>query len=775
MSQRLGEHVRLSLLGWLATIATACCFLPTISNQSYLIQAAFLSGLLAAVGIGLRACRTPAVGVLLVQLALLIEVLVVAFGDKLKYLLLPTPGTVDGLRADISAGLEVAQKFAAPTPKSAGLTLLVLFGIGVVGVLVDFFAAGVRRVQLTGLPLLILYTVPVTALPDGVPVYGFLPGAAAYIALLLADERDRLSHWGRLVSRTPHDTAPSTMDTSGLVSNGRRIAVIAVASAVVLPLFIPAFSSAWFDNGRGVGNGRGNGTNLSFSDPMVSLAQSLRRPVKEDVLKVSGPAPPEYLRLVVLDQPGPDNWSASALDLDNTLPLDQPLPGPEGVADDVPSTAGQLAIAPTDEFPTDSSWLPVPYALRNVDINGDWAYVPRDQTVSATSLTSADNIDEYSVSYSELGFTEAQLRASGPPPAAIQQEFAQVPDGVPAVVPNVALSVTAGTQDPYEQAVLLQTFFRDSEQFTYDIDASYGYGYESMAEFLDKRKGFCQQFAATMAMMARTLDIPSRVVVGFLKPDRQEAPGTYVITSHDVHAWPELYFEGLGWVRFEPTPRSGASVPSYADNLTVPNGITPSQTGTAATDDFRNRNPNTEQNTTATDAGANGGSGGGGAAPSKYWVVLVLLIAVLLLPAGLRHGVRRNRLNRPVEHAEAAEAAWMELRDHLRDLRLPWTGSMTPRARERSVAGLLVDDADGLQALRRLALSVERSRYATAALSGADPATDVVEVMDVIDRRAERAQRLRATFLPASLLPDLRRAWRDWRAGHRRSQPDEAA
>ena len=773
MSRRFGEHLKLAFLGWLATVATACCFLPTISNQSYLIQAAFLSALLVGLGVGLRACRTPAAGVLLIQLAALVELLVVTYGDKLKYGLLPTPGTLEGLRRDIDAGLEVAQKFAAPTPKSAGLTLLVLFSIGVVAVLVDFFAVGVHRVPLTGLPLLTLYTVPVTALPDGVPIYGFLPGAAAFIALMLADERDRLSHWGRLVSRSSNDSSHLTMDTSGLVSNGRRIAVIAVASAVILPVFIPAFSSAWFDNGRGVGDGPGLGPNLSFGDPMVSLAQSLRRPVKEDVLKVSGPVSPEYLRLVVLDQPGPDNWSASALDLDNTLPLGQVLPRPGGVGDEVQTTVRQFDIATTEEFPTDSAWLPVPYALRTVSIDGDWAYVPRDQTVSATSLTSASTLGEYSVSYSELKFTEEQLRAAGPAPADIQREFGQVPDGVPASVVNLARALTNGAQNSYEEAALLQTFFRDSTQFTYDLDASYGYGYESMAEFLEKRRGFCQQFAATMAMMARTIGIPSRVVVGFLQPDRQEGD-TYVISSHDVHAWPELYFEGLGWVRFEPTPRSGAALPAYAPSFTLPTGATPTATGlNQPTDDLLGRNPNVEQRTSSTDAGANGRSGGDGGAPSKYWLILAGMLVVLLLPAALRKGLRHNRLGRPVEHAAAAEAAWMELRDHLRDLRLPWTGSMTPRARERAVSGLLLDDADGLHALRRLSLSVERSRYATAALPGADPATDVVEVMDVISRGAERGQRIRATLLPASLLPDLRRAWQSWLEGRRHHETDD--
>ncbi|MEJ7690940.1 MAG: DUF3488 domain-containing protein [Nocardioidaceae bacterium] len=317
--------------------------------------------------------------------------------------------------------------------------LLVLFGIGVVAVLVDFFAAGVRRVPLTGLPLLILYTVPVTALPDGVPIYGFLPGAAAYIALLLADERDRLSHWGRLVSRTPDDSVQPTMDTSGLVSNGRRIAVIAVTSAVVLPVFIPAFSSAWFDNGRGVGNGPGNGTNLSFSDPMVSLAQSLRRPVKEDVLVVSGPTSPEYLRLVVLDQPGPDNWSASALDLDNTLPLDRTLPAPEGVGDDVESNrqparhradrrvshrlliaAGAVRTAQRLDRRRLGLRPPGPDGLgHQPDVGRQHPGVLRELLPAGASRRSS----------CELPVHHRHE---------IQQDFGQVPDDVPAVVQNLA-------------------------------------------------------------------------------------------------------------------------------------------------------------------------------------------------------------------------------------------------------------------------------------------------------------------------------------------------
>jgi len=125
----------------------------------------------------------------------------------------------------------------------------------------------------------------------------------------------------------------------------------------------------------------------------------------------------------------------------------------------------------------------------------------------------------------------------------------------------------------------------------------------------------------------------------------------------------------------------------------------------------------------------------------------------------LRRGVRRARLNRPIDAADAAESAWLELRDHVRDLRLPWTGSMTPRARERALRGLLMGDRESLAALNRLTLSVERSRYAASPSTGADSASDAVAVMGSISQAAERGQRVRALLLPSSLVPDIRRSW----------------
>jgi hypothetical protein len=199
--------------------------------------------------------------------------------------------------------------------------------------------------------------------------------------------------------------------------------------------------------------------------------------------------------------------------------------------------------------------------------------------------------------------------------------------------------------------------------------------------------------------------IPSRIAVGFLQASDQDS-GNYVMTTRDVHAWPELFFEGAGWVQFEPTPTGSTGFPPYATAVPVPSA-TPSTSSTSGSasnptsDSFR---PSAGR----TDAppSSSGGGTSGPVAPSRVWWIALLVIAVALLPASLRLAVRRARMIRPLEPPEAAESAWLEMRDRIRDLRLPWSGSMTPRARERAVAPLLHCDKQGLQALNRLAISV---------------------------------------------------------------------
>ncbi len=129
------------------------------------------------------------------------------------------------------------------------------------------------------------------------------------------------------------------------------------------------------------------------------------------------------------------------------------------------------------------------------------------------------------------------------------------------MVSRVAREVTAGAANPYEQAVKLQEYFAINGGFEYDTQVKVGSGSQAIARFLEDKQGFCVHFSFAMAAMARSLGIPARVAVGFA-PGSPQADGSVSVGLRDAHAWPEVYFEGVGWTRFEPTPTRG-STPSY--------------------------------------------------------------------------------------------------------------------------------------------------------------------------------------------------------------------
>ena len=122
--------------------------------------------------------------------------------------------------------------------------------------------------------------------------------------------------------------------------------------------------------------------------------------------------------------------------------------------------------------------------------------------------------------------------------------------------------------------MLLQQWFRSGGGFTYSTENARGSGMRAIRDFLlENKSGYCEQFATGMALMARIAGIPSRVGIGFL-PGQSGKDGQYTVRMHDMHAWPELYFQGTGWVRFEPTP--AARVPS-TPNWTVAASAGPDQ------------------------------------------------------------------------------------------------------------------------------------------------------------------------------------------------------
>jgi transglutaminase superfamily protein/uncharacterized protein DUF4129 len=125
-----------------------------------------------------------------------------------------------------------------------------------------------------------------------------------------------------------------------------------------------------------------------------------------------------------------------------------------------------------------------------------------------------------------------------------------VPDTLPPQVEELARAWTADADNVFDRARAIEEQLRT---FEYRDDAAFGSGPTAILEFLNEdRAGFCQQFAASMAAMLRTLDIPARVVVGFT--NGVPVNGSWTVRSDRMHAWVEVLFTGVGWMPFEPTP-----------------------------------------------------------------------------------------------------------------------------------------------------------------------------------------------------------------------------
>ncbi|MDP9479851.1 MAG: DUF3488 and transglutaminase-like domain-containing protein, partial [Actinomycetota bacterium] len=158
--------------------------------------------------------------------------------------------------------------------------------------------------------------------------------------------------------------------------------------------------------------------------------------------------------------------------------------------------------------------------------------------------------------------TTAQLRAAGTAyPAAVRERFLQLPEDVPAEVGETAEKVRVGydTATPYDTARAIERYLLYDGGFVYDLDADYTRADRAIGEFLgDGKRGFCVQFATSMALVAREMGVPSRVVYG-ARPGEKVAPGEYVVRGRDMHTWVEVFFPGVGWYPFDPTPGFGVS------------------------------------------------------------------------------------------------------------------------------------------------------------------------------------------------------------------------
>jgi transglutaminase-like putative cysteine protease len=350
--------------------------------------------------------------------------------------------------------------------------------------------------------------------------------------------------------------------------------------------------------------------------------------------------------------------------------------------------------------------LPVSTFPRTVEVGGSWLYdAARDEVIGERTTTTDMS---YEMTVQVPAITADSLRRNENAEVRGLDDFLVVPatehsDEMRAL----ALEITTEADGRYEQALALQSYLRDAQNFQYDTRVAPAQSDDAVWDFLETRRGYCVQFATAMSMLARTLGIPARLGVGFL-PGTPDQDRVYTVTGKQSHAWPELYFPGTGWVRFEPTPavQSGAP-PVWSDPLvfatTAPNapGFTAAPGATAGATSTQTSGP--------LSAGPDTDEG----VPAEL-VPVGVLVLLALAAAGTALVARRGRGTPPL----TAESAWGRLRARLTPFDIVWTDAQTPRqvveiVRRRVVElrGEPLTDA-GDAALLGLATEVQRDRYA---------------------------------------------------------------
>jgi transglutaminase-like putative cysteine protease len=150
-------------------------------------------------------------------------------------------------------------------------------------------------------------------------------------------------------------------------------------------------------------------------------------------------------------------------------------------------------------------------------------------------------------------------------PEEIRDTYLQLPKLDPRIA-ELAKQVTARSQTPFDKTITLENYLRS--RYTYTLTLTGKPGDDPLAHFLfETRAGHCEYFASAMAIMLRTLGIPTREVNGFLPGEYNDLGEDYIVRASDAHSWVEVYFPGTGWMTFDPTPPGAESAGGFFARL----------------------------------------------------------------------------------------------------------------------------------------------------------------------------------------------------------------
>ena len=646
-------ELRLTIVLWLAILAAIVPLHRVVAGGFWLLGAAALPAALLGIGFALRRLRVPAVGVTLVELAAWTGAITAVFFPTSALLgVIPTGNALAAAPRLVQIAANEIGLGVAPIAASIAISFVIVACLGLLTVALDHIVITSRMPLLAASALVAVWLIPAIAVPAGVDVFAFVLLAAAVLSLIRAETRTR-------------EASLPAVRAVGVTLVATAIGAVSIIGALVVGSALPP----------PMNQAAGTGVAPSI-DASLDLGRDLRSRSDTTVLTMRSDAPQlPNLRVATLSIFDGATWAPDRM---RSVSLADEGLEPVVAADGIRVTEYRTHV---DVTLLSSSYLPVPYpAVQITGLEGAWRSVPYSRTI----LTGRGNAQgqSYEVVSHVPRPTLEQIRASDAEVSEARVDVYAVPAGTPAIIAEEAQRVTADATTDYDKLIALQNWLRGPE-FTYSLSAPVDDGFDdagvdAVASFLQQKEGYCIHFASAFALMARSLGMPARIVVGFLPGDftGETVDGERVaeVTTGQLHAWPEVNFAGIGWVPFEPTKGLGTATSfTSAGTVTDDSGQDVTRETTAPTPaPTRSTGPG-ERPDDSTDQASGSSVRLVDLRPYLLTVGVALLLAATPAAAGW---ARRRALRR----RGTVGAAWRLVQDCAIDLGMSVPAAESPRA-----------------------------------------------------------------------------------------------
>ena len=758
----------------LALVAAATTWVALLSWKGFAIDYSGFMGPLIIIGVVvalsgavLRWLRVP--GALLVLAQLVIVGMVVSL--YITGSLVPIGEAWLRLEEAFQDASETARQYAAPVPRGVPpIDPLLIAGGAACMLLVDIMAGTLRRVPLAGLPLLTIYSIPVSLLGGGVSWIIFTLTTIGFLLMLYLQESRQIARWGRPLGNDGVDPSGFGVSNGALRSSAGAIGAAATALAIVVPALHPDLRHRAVRQRLRPGRRRQDQDREPDGRPQAGHPAGQRRPGHHHPDRRPQPELPAHLgaqpllrQRVEPRRPSGTGRPARHRRAARHRRVCRPPCRPR-------STTTSVSIS--QNF--DSPWLPTQFPVSAIDATGDWRYDSSTMDVMSFDEDLRAGGMSYDMTAVEPDLDPEAMNTSPLASDMMGTQLTELPPGLSTSVRTLATRETAEFTGRFQKAVALQNYLRDNGNY----DARQLGGRQRQRHPGGVPRRGLPGRADGLLRAVRGGDGRDGPHHQHPEPGGHRVPQADGVRSRHLRLQPartctrgpSCTSRAPAGCGSSPPRRSGPRRCRRYTEFEFPAAPETDLPSSAGSEDAENRptlgaDPK-EQNPQDQAGAASGGI------PWRPIAIGVLAVALLVGLAMLPRLVRRRRRERRL--AEGPEPVWIELRDTVVDLGLTWPAGRSPRETGAHLVHYFgrpvgIDTSDrprhgadvspeGEAALHRIVSTIEQQRYARP---GTDQAAilkaDAETVIAALEGGVTRGARRRAEWLPRSLFASRRR------------------